>query len=84
MADYIPGRNPCRLFVHLDVEGEPFRLAPSGHHLVHRRHRGMILCCDFGGGFAAAQIALLARGEGHEPREDCWFLFSVTSREQKA
>ena len=52
------GGNECRLYfisanampVHvlspdLNVEGEPFRLAAFGHHLVHRSHR-RLLCCD--------------------------------------
>jgi hypothetical protein len=39
VADRIPGPNLRRLGVGLHVEGEPFRLATSGYHLVHCRHR---------------------------------------------
>jgi hypothetical protein len=37
-VDCIPGPNMRRLLVGLHMEGEPFRLAASRHHLVHRSH----------------------------------------------
>ena len=45
MDDCIPGPNLCLLLVGLHVEGEPFRLAASGRHLVYRRHHWFL--CDY-------------------------------------
>ena len=45
MANCIPGPNLRRLLVGLHVEGEPFRLAASGHHLVHGCHHWFL--CDY-------------------------------------
>lgn len=39
MDDCLPGANPRRLLVGLDVEGESVWLAAQRRHLVHRRHR---------------------------------------------
>jgi hypothetical protein len=81
VADCILGPNLRCLRVGLHVEGKPFRLAASRHHLVHHRHRRLLYRdCRARGIRTESSV----RGEGHESRGDCWFLFSVTSREQKA
>ena len=65
MADRIPRSNLRRLLVGVHVEGKSFRLAASGHHLVHGRHR-WLLCSHRPSRRILAESQGI--GEGHEPR----------------
>jgi Domain of unknown function (DUF5658) len=64
VAERIPGPNLRRLLVGLDVEREPFRLAAKRHHLVHRRHCGL-LCRHRASGWIHSENQIV--GEGFAP-----------------
>ena len=68
MADCSPRHNPCRLRIGLLVEGKPFWVATSRHHLVYGRHR-RLLCCYCSSCRIRSENQIV--GEGHTQNRSC-------------